>query len=66
MFAEMLRRITSYQRQDFPVDEITYQRMRREFDSWLLELRPESSRGLEQPPTPGGMLRPEPPGLDLD
>jgi hypothetical protein len=66
VFAEMLTRITSYERQDIPVDDATHQRMRREFDSWLLELRPEPSRHPESPRTPGGALHPEPPGLDLD
>jgi hypothetical protein len=66
VFAEMLTRITSYERQDLPVDDATYRRMRREFDSWLLELRPEPSRNPEPPRTPGGTRRPEPPGLELD
>jgi predicted nucleotidyltransferase component of viral defense system len=65
VFGEMLTRIGSYERQDFPVDDQTYDAMRHEFDAWQRVLRREPSPN----PTsraPDYTRAPEPPGLDLD
>jgi hypothetical protein len=63
VLGEMLTRIDSYERQDFPVDDDTYRAMRHEFETWQRVLRPEPNPTQH---TLGRTRAPEPPGLDFD